>query len=38
MSKLLAPAIAEFAAELSYDTIPEKVRDAAMLRRGARGS
>lgn len=31
MSKLLAPAIAEFAAGLSYDSIPEKVRDAAML-------
>ena len=31
MSKLLAPAIAEFSAGLSYDVIPEKVRDAAML-------
>lgn len=31
MSKLLAPVIGEFAAGLSYEAIPQNVRDAAML-------
>lgn len=31
MAKLLAPTIAEFAAALRYDAIPQNVRDAAML-------
>src|SRR5690606_19978691 len=31
MAKLLASTIAEFAAKLRYDAIPQNVRDAAML-------